>query len=521
MKKIVTLVTFLITTITVGTAFAQCIVGPHDSVTGDDTNQIEAAFANCKAPNVITMTPGETYYTGTLILQSNIIWDISNVTIQTIDDETKFHPVTGFSEKIWIGGPRGVSNITIKGVQGDSLASALKRKTSLFPLDTIYLTTVDDFTVQDILLDSRESPGGKGHGGFHIKAWLSSRDITIQRVAIKGNKAWKTVGTDGIHIDNTRNVTINNCDIDVYDDNIAFRADFATEFDVDSVTVSNTTVHGRIRFGRGMNADIKNITFNNVTIDQSSHVEKKEAFGFCIGGTKGCYDTAVAGREEIGDVKDIAIQNVDIVSPKRIIGIYGYRPGVWIGRAYDIKIDTLTVTGSVSHSSKLFGIDRLSVHHVTSVATTFDISDVCGGSIYNNSGINFTYADTSNLVFTDTAPVCSSDKKDFLEVDSPNGGELWSKNSTHIIRWSSVGAVASVRLEFSANNGISWTGIVASTPNDGEYLWTIPNVLSNNCLVRISDAEDGDLSDTSNAAFAIVDEIVSLIVDNVDAGFRE
>jgi hypothetical protein len=84
-----------------------------------------------------------------------------------------------------------------------------------------------------------------------------------------------------------------------------------------------------------------------------------------------------------------------------------------------------------------------------------------------------------------------------------------------------VAAISNVKLEYSLDNGQTWIDITASTPNDGEHLWTIPNVLSNNCLVRISDAGDGDLSDTSNAVFAIVDEIVALIVDNVDAGFRK
>ena len=90
-----------------------------------------------------------------------------------------------------------------------------------------------------------------------------------------------------------------------------------------------------------------------------------------------------------------------------------------------------------------------------------------------------------------------------ITVTSPNGGESWTVGSSHNITWTSTGAVGSVKIQFSANNGSSWSTITSSTSNDGSYSWTVSNTTSSQCKVRISEAADGSPSDTSNAVFSI------------------
>lgn len=89
-----------------------------------------------------------------------------------------------------------------------------------------------------------------------------------------------------------------------------------------------------------------------------------------------------------------------------------------------------------------------------------------------------------------------------ITVTSPNGGESWEAGSTHNITWTSTGIVGNVKIEYSTDNGNSWTGIVASTANNGSYSWAVANTQSSNCLVRISET-DGSPSDVSNAVFSI------------------
>ncbi|NIN35055.1 MAG: endonuclease, partial [Gammaproteobacteria bacterium] len=68
--------------------------------------------------------------------------------------------------------------------------------------------------------------------------------------------------------------------------------------------------------------------------------------------------------------------------------------------------------------------------------------------------------------------------------------------SVHAITWSSNGEIGEISLEYSADNGANWTEIVSSTANSGSYDWTIPDAISDTCLVRISEV-NGTLSDTS------------------------
>jgi len=90
----------------------------------------------------------------------------------------------------------------------------------------------------------------------------------------------------------------------------------------------------------------------------------------------------------------------------------------------------------------------------------------------------------------------------YITVTSPNGGEDWHIGSSHDITWTSSGTSGSVQIEYSTNNGSSWTEEISSTPDDGSYSWTIPDMPSDNCLMRINDT-DGSPSDTSDAVFAI------------------
>jgi hypothetical protein len=92
-----------------------------------------------------------------------------------------------------------------------------------------------------------------------------------------------------------------------------------------------------------------------------------------------------------------------------------------------------------------------------------------------------------------------------ITITSPNGGEKWQSDGTYDITWTSYKTSGRVKIEYSLNNGLDWTGIITSTPDDGNYPWTIPDTMSYNCLVRISDT-NGTLSDISNSVFTIYSE---------------
>ncbi len=91
----------------------------------------------------------------------------------------------------------------------------------------------------------------------------------------------------------------------------------------------------------------------------------------------------------------------------------------------------------------------------------------------------------------------------FITVISPNGGENWPVGSTKDILWISTGPISEVKIEYSIDGGFIWDKVVGNTANDGSYSWIIPNSLSDKCLLRISDADDGEPFDDSDYAFTI------------------
>jgi len=85
----------------------------------------------------------------------------------------------------------------------------------------------------------------------------------------------------------------------------------------------------------------------------------------------------------------------------------------------------------------------------------------------------------------------------------PNGGEIFCGNTSQIILWSSQNFTGNVKIEYSTNGGTNWSLIVASTINNGSQTWTVPNISSDSCRIKISDATDGNPTDMSDTNFSI------------------
>ena len=107
-----------------------------------------------------------------------------------------------------------------------------------------------------------------------------------------------------------------------------------------------------------------------------------------------------------------------------------------------------------------------------------------------------TVTDKSKSVFSIASPQT-------IQVLSPNGGEKWNANSSQPITWYSS-QVNNVKIEYTIDNGYTWSTIINSTPSVGYFLWSaLPNVPSTNARIRISDASDGYPSDASDSVFTI------------------
>jgi len=134
-----------------------------------------------------------------------------------------------------------------------------------------------------------------------------------------------------------------------------------------------------------------------------------------------------------------------------------------------------------------------------------------------NPGDNVT-ATTTDLN-KNTSEFASNYIPAYITVISPNGSENYLVGSTQNITWSSNGTSGNVHIEYSINNGLVWSDVIASTADNGSYSCAIPDEPSDSCLVRVSDT-DGSPSDVSDAVFTIWTPSITVTSPNGGEGWE-
>lgn len=109
---------------------------------------------------------------------------------------------------------------------------------------------------------------------------------------------------------------------------------------------------------------------------------------------------------------------------------------------------------------------------------------------------------------------------DYIALINPNGGDFCINNKTTVINWVSNG-VTNVDIDYSTDNGSSWNSIAANLPAaSGSYTWNVSATPSDQCLLKISDANNQSVNDISENIFTIsapltaVKPLISNIWDN-------
>jgi hypothetical protein len=97
-----------------------------------------------------------------------------------------------------------------------------------------------------------------------------------------------------------------------------------------------------------------------------------------------------------------------------------------------------------------------------------------------------------------------------LSLTSPNGGEVFISGNQTTITWQSAG-VNTIQIEYTLNDGLTWNEIVSATDaNTGSYVWTLPNQLSDECKVRLTDTSNINIYDKSDDYFSITTNQLNL-----------
>jgi hypothetical protein len=98
-----------------------------------------------------------------------------------------------------------------------------------------------------------------------------------------------------------------------------------------------------------------------------------------------------------------------------------------------------------------------------------------------------------------------------ITVTAPNGGERLNSCTPYNITWANVGASNYYNIDYSLDNGATWSSIATSyNTTSGSFTWNVPNIASVNAVVRVTDALDVTTFDISNNVFVINGALIVL-----------
>lgn len=195
--------------------------------------------------------------------------------------------------------------------------------------------------------------------------------------------------------------------------------------------------------------------------------------------------------------------NGSMVKPNANFAMRGMFTNVGAQRAQSIPV-TMTIT-ALGGTAPVFTTTRTvaSLDAGASVTISFDSARVAAGTYVVALSANLGGdGDAANNTLTRTFQVISTSASS-VDLLYPNGGERFMSDSTVTVRWTSKN-VTTVLIEFSSNNGVSWTTMrTFQAAQDGSTTWKVPAVTTREGLIRIRDMQNADVWDQSAAVFSV------------------
>jgi len=206
------------------------------------TNAIQKAIDECssKGGGIVTLEPG-VYKTGSLFIKSNVHFridkDVEIIGSQNFDDYPEIDTRIAGIEMKW---PAALFNIIGQNnamISGDGNVNARgkfcwdKYRTMRTDYDKRGLRWIVDYDckrIRTLLVQSSSNITIKNirfaNAGFWTVQLLYSHHLTIDGIVVRNNEDGKGPSTDGIDVDSSSWVLIENCDIDCNEDDICLKS---------------------------------------------------------------------------------------------------------------------------------------------------------------------------------------------------------------------------------------------------------------------------------------------------------
>ena len=190
------------------------------------------------------------------------------------------------------------------------------------------------------------------------------------------------------------------------------------------------------------------------------------------------------------DVKVQGLPVVTLINPKTDITLTSSTVNLnWTALKADTKLNVYVST------------DNKNQWNAVATGTTQSSCSWNAGTFIGGFYLKFVTPDNLNLesVF---GPFNLTDPTK-VTVINPKGGDYFIAGDTIQINWST--AVPNIKIEFSGDNGSSWSTVNSSVASSlMTYKWIVPWTLSNQCKIRISDATNSTNYDLSDNNFTIL-----------------
>ena len=216
--------------------------GAVSDTTTINTKAIQKAIDTCalKGGGIVYFNPGN-YLTGAVFLKNNVQLRIDKavkiIGSQNFDDFPDIDTRVAGIEMKWPAALFNVINVTNAAITGEGKVNARgkfcwdKYWSTRKEYDTKGLRWIVDYDVKrvrTILVQQSTNITIKGltlmNAGFWTVQLLYSSHITVDGLVIKNNEDGSGPSTDGVDVDSSSWVLIENCDIDCNDDNFCLKA---------------------------------------------------------------------------------------------------------------------------------------------------------------------------------------------------------------------------------------------------------------------------------------------------------
>jgi len=303
------------------TIFKVSAYGAINDGTTLNTRAIQKAIDACssKGGGIVVFDPGK-YLTGSLFLKENVRLDIGPgvelLGSQQIEDYPEIDTRVAGIEMKW---PAALINVINKGnvaITGQGVINAQGKpfwdkyremRKDYEAKGLLWAADYDAKRPRTLLISESTNVSVRGltlqQAGFWTVQILYSRFITVDAVAIRNNTNGQGPGTDGVDIDSSSYVLVQNCDIDCNDDNICLKAGR----DADGLKVNRPTEYIVIRNSVARSGDGL-LTIGSETSGSIRHVLATNLTG--NGTSNGLNIKSAVTRG--GTIEDIHFQNINI-----------------------------------------------------------------------------------------------------------------------------------------------------------------------------------------------------------------